>query len=285
MALKKKTDNGFAEAVEEVEEQSLRQINTDTPVTDEDGYVHEEPMLYGYKDPETGILHNTFSYREMDGRDEEAISKGDVRSNGAKLSNILVERCVSQIGDIKKKDIGPKAWGDLVRRLYGGDIDYMVLKIRAITKGKIVTFTHKCPNCNTKLTTEVSCDEFKTSTLEGNEEIPFTLPGRGYRDSKGGYHKEGTIRLMNGYDRELVTPVMAKNRANGVTSVLTRIMTFNDGTPVFAENVKSMSVKDRDYLEKLHNDNNFGVDMSLEDVQCTVCGNDLSDSVVQSDFF
>lgn len=288
MAVKKvprKEETNFSDAVAQVEEENMETLNLDTPMTDEDGVVHDVPLLHGYRDPETGELHSTFSYREMDGRDEEAISKGDVRSNPAKLTNVLCERCVIKIGSLSKKECGPKKWGHIIRSMLSGDLDYMMLKVREISKGKTITFTHKCSNCNTKLVTEIGTDELEIVPFNGDEEIPFSLPGRGYKDNHGKYHKEGTLRLMNGYDREVVIPLMLKNKAQATTSIIARTMTLEDETPVFADNVKAMSLRDRDYLEKLSTENIFGVVMKPSEVICTTCGADLSEEGATSDFF
>ena len=286
MALKKKTDDlGFKETVNSIEDENLRQLDLNTPNVAEDGCIHDEPMLYGYFDESTGTLHNTFTYREMDGRDEEAISKSDVKSNGAKLANILVERCVTEIGTFKKSEMGSKNWGNFIRNLCGGDLDYMTLKIREISKGSTVTFTHKCPNCGTKLITEVDCSDFKAVNFEGDSiYIPFELP-RGYVDKKKEVHKTGTIRIANGYDREVVTPLYRKNKAIAITKLLLRTITLDDGTPVSEECIRSMSLRDRDYLEKLIEDKSFGVDMSFEELRCSTCDTDLSEVAGQSDFF
>ena len=286
MALKKKNDDlGFKDAVNEIEDSELRQLDLDTPVESEDGCIHDEPMLYGYFDEKTGILHNTFTYREMDGRDEEAINKAEVKSNGAKLANVLVERCVTEIGTFKKSEMGTQSWGKFIRNLCGGDLDYMMLKIREISKGKTVTFTHKCPNCGAKLITEVECSEFKANKFEGDSiYIPFDLP-KGYVDKKNEVHKTGTIRIANGYDREVVTPLYRKNKAVAITKLLFRTMQLEDGTPISEDCIKKMSLRDRDYLEKLIEKNSFGIDMSFEDLRCSSCDTDLSDVIGQSDFF
>lgn len=286
MALKKKRDDlGFQDAVDAVEEENLRQLDLDAPNVAEDGYIHDEKMLYGYFDEETGTLHNTFTYREMDGRDEEAINKNEVKSNGAKLANVLVERCVVQIGDFKKSDMGTKKWGTFIRNLCGGDLDYMMLKIRALSKGNTVTFTHKCPTCGAKLVTEVDCSDFKCIEFTGDSiHIPFDLP-RGYVDKNGVVHKKGTIRIANGFDREIVTPLYRKNKAVATTKLFLRTMELDDGQPVSEECLKNMSVRDRDYLEKLTYDNAYGVDMTFDDLRCSVCDTDLSEVAGQSDFF
>ena len=286
MALKKKTDDlGFKDTVNEIEDSELRQLDLDAPNVAEDGYIHDEPMLYGYYDEETGILHNTFTYREMDGRDEEAINKTEVKTNGAKLANVLVERCVTEIGEFKKSEMGTKNWGMLIRKLCGGDLDYMMLKIRELSKGSTVTFTHKCPNCGAKLITEVECSDFKKTKFSGDSVyIPFDLP-RGYKDKNNIIHKRGTIRIADGFDRESITPLYAKNKAVATTKLFLRTMSLEDGTPVSEECIKRMSLRDRDYLEKLIEENSFGIGMEFEDLRCSNCNNDLSDVQVHSDFF
>ena len=286
MALKKKTDDlGFKDTVNEIEDSELRQLDLDTPNVAEDGYIHDEPMLYGYYDEETGILHNTFTYREMDGRDEEAINKTEVKTNGAKLANVLVERCVTEIGEFKKSEMGTKNWGMLIRKLCGGDLDYMMLKIRELSKGSTVTFTHKCPNCGAKLITEVECSDFKKTKFSGDSVyIPFDLP-RGYKDKNNIIHKRGTIRIADGFDRESITPLYAKNKAVATTKLFLRTMSLEDGTPVSEECIKRMSLRDRDYLEKLIEENSFGIGMEFEDLRCSNCNTDLSDVQAHSDFF
>ena len=286
MALKKKTDDlGFKDTVNEIEDSELRQLDLDTPNVAEDGYIHDEPMLYGYYDEETGILHNTFTYREMDGRDEEAINKTEVKTNGAKLANVLVERCVTEIGEFKKSEMGTKNWGMLIRKLCGGDLDYIMLKIRELSKGSTVTFTHKCPNCGAKLITEVECSDFKKTKFSGDSVyIPFDLP-RGYKDKNNIIHKKGTIRIADGFDRESITPLYAKNKAVATTKLFLRTMSLEDGTPVSEECIKRMSLRDRDYLEKLIEENSFGIGMEFEDLRCSNCNSDLSDVQAHSDFF
>lgn len=211
MAGLKKANNGSSNELEKVvsqiESENVRTLNDEIEVG-EDGLVHDVPLLAGYVDKD-GVLHTTFTYREMNGKDEEAISKADVRQNGAKMVNVLVERCVTQIGTLTKKECGAR-WGTVVRELLGGDLDYMAFKIRELSKGKEVEFIHKCPNCGTKLTTIVSTDEFQIKPYMGQSAIDFSLV-RGYKDGRGELHKDGIIRLPNGFDREIVTPLFKKN--------------------------------------------------------------------------
>ena len=283
MAGLKKANNGSSNELEKVvsqiESENVRTLNDEIEVG-EDGLVHDVPLLAGYVDKD-GVLHTTFTYREMNGKDEEAISKADVRQNGAKMVNVLVERCVTQIGTLTKKECGAR-WGTVVRELLGGDLDYMAFKIRELSKGKEVEFIHKCPNCGTKLTTIVSTDEFQIKPYMGQSAIDFSLV-RGYKDGRGELHKDGIIRLPNGFDREIVTPLFKKNPSTAMTMMLTRLMAFNDGALVTQNLVNEMTLRDREILEKIIKENTFGIDTNI-DIVCTSCGMDISGEVGQSNF-
>ena len=273
------SNNELEKVVGQIESENIRTLNDEIEVG-EDGIVHDVPMLAGYVDQD-GTLHTTFSYREMNGKDEEAISKADVRQNGAKMVNVLVERCVVQIGTLTKKECGAR-WGTIIRELLGGDLDYMAFKIRELSKGKDVEFVHKCPNCGTKLTTIVSTDEFEIKPYMGQSVIDFTL-ARGYTCGKKQIHKEGVIRLPNGFDREIVTPMFKKNVSTAMTLMLTRLISFNDGALVTQNLVNEMTLRDREILEKIIRENTFGIDTNI-DLVCESCGQDISGEVGQSNF-
>lgn len=279
--LKKSNDKKDLADVFSTEEEVYRNLDIDTEVG-EDGCVHDVPMLAGYVD-EDGTLHNTFSYREMTGRDEEAIKKGDVASNGAKVANVVVERCVTQIGTLTKKELGTLKWGKLIRSLLGGDIDYMAFKIREFSKGKEIKYSYKCPECGAKLDVVVETTEFGIKPFQGQVSIPFSLH-RGYRDSKGVIHTEGSIHLPTGLDREVVFPYFKKNMSTATSLLLSRCITFDDGAVVTQKNVTDMSLIDRQILEDLLKDGNFGLDTNV-DVYCSTCGADLSGEVGNSNFF
>ena len=277
--LKKANNNELEKVVGQIENENFRTLNDEIEVA-EDGIVHDVPLLAGYVDKD-GVLHSTFSYREMNGKDEEAISKADVRQNGAKMMNVLVERCVVAIGTLTKKECGAR-WGTIIREMLGGDIDYMGFKIRELSKGKEVEFQHKCPSCGTKLTTIVNTDEFEIKPFMGQSAIDFTL-ARGYKDGRGVLHKEGTIRLPNGFDREIVTPLFKKNVSTAMTMLFTRLIAFHDGALVTQNLVNEMTLRDREILEKIIKENTFGIDTSI-DINCSSCGQDISGEVGQSNF-
>lgn len=281
--LKKKESNieEVTKAIDAAEEDNVRTLESDIEVG-EDGCVHDVPLLAGYVDDD-GILHKTFSYREMNGRDEEAINRGDVKANGAKVVNIICERCVTAIGTLTKKEVGQSKWGQIIRSMLGGDLDYMAFKIRELSKGKEVEFTHKCPSCGTKLRTIINTNEFGINPFLGQSVIDFTLY-KGYTDGKGNTYKEGSLRLPNGFDREIVVPQFKRNPSTAVSLLLSRLVSFDGDVLVNQKGITEMSLRDRGVLEDLLKDNSFGLNTEIE-IYCDSCGADLSGEVGQSNFF
>lgn len=278
----KKKEDAIAGVVDQIEAESMRTLNTEIEIG-EDGIVHDVPLLAGYID-ENGTLHSTFSYREMTGKDEEALNKGDVRANGGKLVNVLCERCVVQIGTLTKKDVGQVKWGQIIRSMLGGDLDYMAFKIREVSKGSEVWFSHKCPDCGAKLRTAIKCSEFPIKPFMGQYQVEFSL-FRGYKDRKGNVYTEGVCRLPNGADREIVYPYFKKNASTATSLLMTRLVSFGEGVMVTQNDISEMSLRDRGIIEDIMKDNAFGISMDgIDDIVCTNCGTLIDGSTGQTDF-
>jgi hypothetical protein len=237
-----------------------------TPTEDIDDTVFELPA--GYED-EDGVIHKSFTIREMTGKDEEAISKPELKENGCKLLAVLLERCVLSIGTLTRHELGTEKWRAVIKSLLMADQDYMVLQIRRLSLGDEFEIHHSCPSCKTKLTSFISIDELDNVPFSGNRIVDFELP-RGYKDRKGKVHKLGTMRLATGLDREILTPMAKKNRARANTVMLTRLCKFDDGTPITEDTMSDLTVRDREYLGKLMDENLFGVKLETE-ITCTNC--------------
>lgn len=270
-----------SEVIEELDKEEYRTDLGQYEIA-EDGLVHDIPLLAEFE--YEGQTVSTFSIREMNGRDEEAINRAEVRQNGAKLVNVLLERIVEELGPFRKKEMGAQRWGALIRACPGANLDYMLVQGRKISKGPVYHYTHTCPNCKTQIETEVSVDDYTLTPFSGVYEKHFEMPRKGYRDAKGVYHRSGTIRLSNGLDREMVFPVAKKNRTAGEIALLTRIVTFDDGTPVFSKGLSEMVVKDKDYLINEMNEMRFGLDPSIE-MECPQCGYPIRGELGSTDFF
>ena len=272
-------DNDLLDEVLTPEEKAP--VYNNTIEVNEDGESERFNMLAGYID-EDGNLHTSFTVREMTGRDEEAISKGDVRQNGAKLVTTLLERCVTSIGSLTKKEVGSEKWKDIIRSLYVGDQDYILIKLRELSMGGEIEVNHTCPNCKESLKTLLDVSELDVEPFKGQRVVPFSLP-KGYKDKKGVIHKEGTLRLPTGQDREILTPIAKKNVAQASTLMLTRLCKFEDGLYVTEDVMRDLTVRDREYLQKVLQENLFGVNLEV-DVVCTNCGEDFKGNLNTTNF-
>ena len=260
--LNKSKDN-VSESTEELNETLEHGVN----LAEDDEEVYE--LLAGYTDKD-GVTHKEFTMREMTGRDEEAIHKGDVKNNSSKVASLLLSRCITSIGTLTPKSVGAKKWDDIIKSLYVGDQDYMLLQLRKISVGEELEVNHVCPNCKAKLKTTVPIDELEIKPFKGVKSIEFTLP-RGYKDKHGEVHKTGTMRLPNGLDREILTPLAKSNLARAETVMLTRLCKFSDDMPIDESVMGDLSIRDREYLQKLLQEHNFGVSLETE-VTCDSCG-------------
>jgi len=262
----------------------MREEAFETKISLADGDDEEVfEMLAGYKD-EDGVIHKDFTLREITGKDEEAIQHNGVKSNGAKIINVLLSRCVTRIGAYTPKSLGKDKWEKLIKNLLVGDQDYIFSHLRKLSVGDEIQLVHVCPNrdCKAKLETFVDLDEFEIIPFGGNREIDFELP-KGYEDKKGVIHRTGIVRLPNGLDRELLTPAAKANEARAETIMLTRVCTFEDGLSVDEEIMGNLVRRDRDYLQKLLRDNLFGVNPEI-DITCDSCGETFKGSLNASNF-
>lgn len=238
----------------------------------------------GYVD-ENGTTHTEFTIRDIIGKDEEAIHKADVKANGSKVVSTLLTRCVTRIGTLTPKSVGGSdKWANVIKSLLVGDQDYMLVQLRKKSIGDEIEANHICPNpsCKAKLTTFLSLDELEFVPFDGERVIPFSLT-RGYKDRKGVVHKEGTLRLPTGLDREILTPLAKSNLAKAETTMLTRVCKFNDGAYVDDDVMSNLTIKDREYLMKLLREHLFGYKFEVE-VTCSSCGETFKGSLNAANF-
>ena len=256
-------------------------VYNNTIEVNEDGESERFNLLAGYIDKE-GNHHTTFTIREMTGRDEEAVSKSDVKQNGAKLISILLERCVLSIGTLTRKSVGGEEWKEIIKGLLVGDQDYILIKLRELSMGGEIEVTHTCPYCKESLKTILDVSELDIIPFNGQRVVSFSLP-KGYRDKKGVLHKDGTLRLPTGQDREILNPIARKNVAQASTLMLTRLCRFEDGLYVTEDVMRDLTVRDREYLQKVLKENLFGINLEI-DVTCTSCGEDFKGNLNTSNF-
>ena len=280
-----RNENGELITEREIQEEyssTIDELSGNLSKTADENAVHS--LLAGYKDTD-GVIHNTYTVREMTGEDEEYINRADIRTNGAKVTTALLSRCVTSVGSLTRKSVGsPKEWESIFKDMLTGDRDTILMQIRKDSMGDIIKVTHVCPNpdCKAKLQTEISIDELNVIDFDGLREIPFELP-KGYTDRKGETHKRGIMRRPNGLDSELLTPLAKNNLAKATTTLLTRLCTFEDGTFVDDSVMAKLTTRDRQYLQNLLDSHQFGVQLTV-DVMCDRCGESFEGNLNQSNF-
>ena len=235
-------------------------------------------FVRGYTD-ESGTTHKDFELREMNGSDEEAISKPEIKSNGAKIGRTLLERCCLRIGTIYKSEVKSQEWREIIQSLSVGDQDIMLLRLREISLGDEIETQYECAdkNCKAKITTIISVDELEIIPYNGQDLIDFELP-KGLKDKDGNLITKGKLRLPNGLDREVLDGVIRKNQGLANTMMLTRCIVELEGTKVHDDFVRNLSIKDRNYLSDLIKENSFGVSTTV-DVDCPNCGESFKASL------
>ena len=65
--------------------------------------------------------------------------------------------------------------------------------------------------------------------------------------------------------------------------MLTRLCKFEDGLYVTEDVMRDLTVRDREYLQKLLQENLFGIDLEI-DVTCTSCGEEFKGNLNTSNF-
>ena len=149
--------------------------------------------------------------------------------------------------------------------------------------GGEIEVTHTCPYCKESLKTLIDVSELEVKPFSGRRDVPFSLP-KGYKDRKGVVHRDGFMRLPTGQDREILTPIAKKNVAQASTLMLTRLCKFEDGLYVTEDIMRDLTVRDREYLQKLLQESLFGINLEI-DVTCTGCGEDFRGNLNATNFF
>ena len=233
-------------------------------------------LLAGYVD-EHNVCHKEFEITEITGVEEEAISKPEIKQNGGKFVRTLIELCCIRIGTLTRKELGVFKWRELINKLSVADQDMILIKIRENSLGDELETQHTCPHCKNSMTTFVKTEELEITPFNGLREVEFELP-KGYKDKDGNIHKKGKLRMPNGLDREILDPIARKNMGQANTLLLTRCIIELEGTPIYDDLVKSLSLKDRKYLFALMDENKYGVVLTT-DVVCPNCGEEFKASL------
>lgn len=223
----------------------------------------------GLLDPITGEIAMDAEIRELNGVDEEAISR--INDMGKSLLAIL-QRGVVSIG-------GKKATQEMLDDLLAGDRELLLVAIRNATFGNTIELSGPCPECNTSATFEVDLKEdVEIKRLEDPvNDRSFVVNG-----------KTGPIKvnLPTGHAQKKLVQNSDKTVAELDTLLLRECVASIGGTPmVDVRQVLNMGIQDRRKVTSEIAERTPGPRLADIKKACPSCGQEVPLPLTVADTF
>jgi hypothetical protein len=199
--------------------------------------------------------------RELNGFDEEKLSRLDMDKNPAIFTTKLLAMAVESIGSRTPNE-------ETIRQLLMGDRDALVVGIRRATYGNLVPFKLTCSECEQLSQVDIELDkDIEVQIPEDPRKREFEVPLR-----RGAIAK---IALINGAAQEAFSEGQSKKTQAEINSlILARTLISIDGVPTHGseETSKRLSLADRDTLIDWIAQNQPGPQLQKEiRVHCATC--------------
>jgi hypothetical protein len=208
----------------------------------------------------TGEVFRVAEVRELNGRDEEAISKA---SNLGRALLTILQRGVVKIGT-------ETATENMLDYMLIGDRDQLLLGILKATFGSNIEIQSYCAGCNALKTISVDINnDIKSKVLTDpvNDRV-FTVKGK---------DKEFTVRLPIGLTQKKMIENMDKTSAELSTLILEGSVIKIGDAPVYsAQQVQALSVADRRKLIEEINNRAPGPQFDDVTVNCPDCEGEVT---------
>jgi hypothetical protein len=236
------------QAMEEPEKVITSRAPSDTTVDLPGGYISQD-----------GTVVKTAEVRELNGSDEEAISKAGSK---AKALGVLLQRGLVKVGT-------EDATKEMLDSLLSGDRDAILIGIRKVTFGDELKAMVHCYSCNEDQETVVTLSE--------------DVPVRELNDLKGRSWvietKKGPVAvgLPNGLVQKKLMDNADKTSAEINTLLLSGcVMSVNGSPSMGAHTVLSLGMTDRANIVDEIIENNPGPRLGEVKKACKACGEDMS---------
>jgi len=228
----------------------------------------EVELLAGLYDPFTGDITTRAEIRELNGDDEEALSK--IKDYGRGLLAIL-QRGTVKIGDTP-------CTPEVLDSLLSGDREYLIMKIRVATFGSTIDLGGLCPHCEVEQNFVIDLNEdVKLDRLKDPQVRSFKV------DCNIG---EVAFELPNGAVQKKLITTADKTPAELDSILLKECITTVNGYPVLDPNqVRKLGMQDRRTILKAIVDNNPGPDLSIIAKNCLDCGLEVPIPLTLADLF
>lgn len=211
----------------------------------------------GLLDPFDGLT-NTAEIRELNGADEEAISK---ITDPGKALLAIIDRAVVKIGEEPAKK-------DVLDSLLAGDREVLLLGIRKATFGSTVKLGPSCPECGEDQIFTIDLDKDVEVVLLKDEDRFFTV------NCKAG---KVEMTLPTGAAQKDLINATNKNSAELDSILLKHCITSINGLPTITmQQIRELSIKDRRELLKAIADRNPGPKLTEIKKTCSACDQEVS---------
>lgn len=234
----------------------------------------EVELLVGLVNQLEGTTEKRAVVRELTGVDEEALAAPALTRSIPKYLNAVAVRGTETIGEVKATD-------DVIAGLLIGDREMLLIGIRRATYGDDLELITHCPHCKTTDEDFVySLADVPTRGLDRVEDAiyGFTL------DLPSG--KTAQVTLPRAADQDALLTATDKNAGELNTLMLSRCVQRIDDQPVMGEGqVKSLSIRDRDFIMKAINDRTPGPRLGEAKRTCGACEKEFDLEIGLLDIF
>lgn len=216
----------------------------------------------GYLDPTTQELATEVQVSEITGNEEDMLASDKVPSH-AKVTQLLAG-CVTRIGKVTDKGL----IAGIVQELPIGDRVFLIFAIRRVTLGDELPVREKCPECKT-------ITLFMVDLADDLQAKPMKDPMKRVWDIVLPSGKMARFRVSTGLDeanREKLAK-RRKHKADALSQAIMMRLEMLEGEKPTLKMVKSLGMRDRNYLREQYQEVEGGVDTTLE-LECPSCGHE-----------
>lgn len=213
-----------------------------------------------------GEVITEIEVRELNGRDEEAISK--VRTLGKVLS-LIVERGVTKVG-------GRPATETDLNCMLAGDRDYALINIYSVTFGSEIKASRNCASCKELVEFTIDLDDLAVRKLDNPNDRYFTVETR---------RGVAQVELPTGVTQKALYENSDKSMAELSTTLLANTVTRIGDTPVLSpRQVQDLSIRDRRAIAEEISKRSPGPETVLNK-NCPLCGEEMEVAISVASLF
>jgi hypothetical protein len=230
----------------------------------------------GYIDDE-GVTHNDAELAPMTGFEEELLGNVGSTAGTASLVTALLSRCVKRLGKLRPVTTS------LIQDLLVGDREFLMLKLRELTFGKILNAVLFCgdANCAQSMDVRLNLDDL-TLAMKPVDGRMFTLEVSG-EDEANDVAIE--FRLPTGADQEAAADWLQVDTESAVNRLLARTITrVNDNSSINEQTVAALPARALKEIEDRIEDLAPFTPIELTSV-CVECGQPFLTHLDVSSFF